>query len=342
MVPLISRYANSQNAVSLADLSSNDPFQIELESLSRSVWAPATGSTMRQTRWFYERARGQYADAMNREPTAARRRGFTEIHPRAQKITKTDLAKFENTWAQKPWTVSRGAQRNFTAFMIENAGRKCDVPYFQRLVAKAIIFRRTEKIVSAQEFGGYRATIVTYGVAKLSYGTQQRLDLHRICEAQALEEDLEAAIAELSNMAFEVLTKEAGSRNVTEWAKQEACWKLMRERPWSPAKSIKEMMVALHGDPVPETDTAMQGALPEHDPLVVRMNEVGGDAFFAIANWAKETDNLTGWDRKFAFSIGRQLNRGKSLSPKQAVIAERVLDTARSLGFDPPIGEAAG
>lgn len=34
MVPLISRYANSQNKVSLSDLSSNDPFHIEIESLS--------------------------------------------------------------------------------------------------------------------------------------------------------------------------------------------------------------------------------------------------------------------------------------------------------------------
>ena len=138
-------------------------------------------------------------------------------------------------------------------------------------------------------------------------------------------------------MAFTILTEEGGSRNVTEWAKQEACWKRMRERPWSPSRAIRTMMVALHGEPdaSPVDDTAMEGALPEHDPLVVAMNEVGGDAFFAIANWAKETDNLTGWDRKFAFSIGRQLGRGKSLSPNQAVIAERILEAATALGFDP-------
>ena len=35
----------------------------------------------------------------------------------------------------------------------------------ERLVAKAILFRRTEKIVQQQAFGGYRANIVAYSIA---------------------------------------------------------------------------------------------------------------------------------------------------------------------------------
>ena len=40
--------------------------------------------------------------------------------------------------------------------------------YFERLVAKAILFRQTERLVSAQHYGGYRANIVAYTVAYLS------------------------------------------------------------------------------------------------------------------------------------------------------------------------------
>jgi hypothetical protein len=341
IVPLISQYANSQNRVSLADLSSNDPFHIEIESLSRSVWAPATGSTLRQTRWFYERARGQYADAANREPTPARRRQFREMHPRAQKITKTDLAKFENTWAQRPWEVSKGAQKNFTALMLElhRRGRmKPDVAYFQRLVAKAILFRRTERIVSDQNFGGYRANIVTYALAKLSHATQQRLNLNRIWEEQAVDEAIEGAITDLAKLAFDLLTSEdRPAQNVTEWAKRDACWKRMREIPWELPDAVREFLVEL--GPRSEVDddgepSAMEGALPEHDPLVARMSEIPGDAFLAIANWAKETSNLNGWERRFVYSIGVRLNRGSLLTPKQAPHAERIWETARSLGFD--------
>jgi hypothetical protein len=77
IVPLISRYANNQNKVSDADFSANDPFHIKVEELSRTIWAPAVDGTQRQTKWFYERARGQYLDAKNRELSLAKQKAFT-------------------------------------------------------------------------------------------------------------------------------------------------------------------------------------------------------------------------------------------------------------------------
>ena len=89
IVPLISRYANSQNKINEADFSANDPFHVRVEELSRTIWAPATGGTLRQTRWFYERARGQYADGLGRAGSPAQQRKFKQEHPPAQKFTKT-------------------------------------------------------------------------------------------------------------------------------------------------------------------------------------------------------------------------------------------------------------
>jgi hypothetical protein len=344
MVPLISRYANSQNRVSVSDLSSNDPFHIEVESLSRSVWAPATGSTMRETRWFYERARGQYQDALNREGTKARRRVFREIHPTSQKFSKTDLAKFENAWAQRPWEVSLGAQKNFTAFMValqekEDGSVSGDVDYFHRLIAKAILWRRAEKIVSAQKFGGYRANIVAYAVAMLSHATDQHVDLDRIWEQQELDEPLEAALEDLSHLVFKHLTdSERPVANVTEWAKREKCWTSLRETGWELPPAVSESLLPevpeagpatpTHEGPPAEEGTA-NGASPSS------LQGVSGDAFLAISSWAKETDNLTPWDRRFAYTIGIRLNRNQTLTPKQEPQAERILAAARDLGFNP-------
>lgn len=344
MVPLISRYANSQNRVSVSDLSSNDPFHIEVEALSRSVWAPMTGSTMRETRWFYERARGQYQDALNRAGTPARRRSFREMHPTSQKFNKTDLAKFENAWAQRPWEVSLGAQKNFTAFMLARQERKQDsvsgdVDYFHRLVAKAILWRRTEKIVSAQKFGGYRANIVAYSVAMLSHATAQRLDLERIWKHQGLDEPLEVALENLSHLVHKHLVEdERPVANVTEWAKREKCWTSLREAGWKPSPEVDELLLpvgavarasAAGGRPA-EEGASTNGATP------ASLEGVPGDAFLAISSWAKETDNLTPWDRRFAYTIGVRLNGEKPLTPKQVPHAERILAAARELGFDPP------
>ena len=55
----IAKYANSQNAVSASDLQSNHPFHRKLEEISRRLVMPAGDSSI-TSKWFYERARGQY------------------------------------------------------------------------------------------------------------------------------------------------------------------------------------------------------------------------------------------------------------------------------------------
>lgn len=344
LVPRISEYANSQNKVSIADLSSNHPFHIAVEALSRSVWAPASAVTEHQTIWFYERARGQYSDTLNRQHSTARRREFKRRHPSPQRINKTDLAKYEHAWVQLPHEVSRGAQKNFTAFMtrLEQRPIEPDVAWWQRLVAKAILWKRAERIVSAQEFGGYRANIVAYSIAKLSHSTQQRLDLGRIWTAQALDEVIQESIEQLAHLAFGLLTSdERPTQNVTEWAKREDCWRQMRQLSWSPPSGLNNLMVPLAkeaprdsaGDEQPSN--VMTGALSEHDPVVQEMSELSGDAWLALSNWAKQTGNLTGWERRFSYNIGIQLKRGNQLSVKQANVAKRILGEAGELGYDP-------
>lgn len=174
VVPRISEYANSQNKVNAADFFANHPFHVRIEELSRKLLAPAGEHGYRETKWFYERARGQYADARGKMTEAGRKRWDAEF-PRSQFFSKTDLAKFENTWTGQPFVVSQGAQKNFAAFArsIEKvwgrSGDRIDDGWFRHLVAKAIIFRKLEKLVSAQTWyeGGYRANIVTYAIAKV-------------------------------------------------------------------------------------------------------------------------------------------------------------------------------
>ena len=119
LVPKISRYANSQNAIAEADFESNSPFHVELERLSRTIWAPAPEGATRQSHWYYERVRGQYQVDRARHQTPARQRSFDEQNPTAQKFTKTDAAKYEMSFRQQPNIVSLGAQKCFQAWTVD-------------------------------------------------------------------------------------------------------------------------------------------------------------------------------------------------------------------------------
>ena len=219
MVHKISEYANTQNKVQMADFSSNDPFNRKIEDLSRVIWAPATNG-QKPNNWFFERARGQYSDMLSREGTPAKRKAYKATHPL---FTKTDMAKYENTWNQLPYFVSEGAQKNFKRFMVSVKERGNFVPdekYYQLLVAKAIMYRRTEKLVSEQKYGGYRANIVTYTLALISHKSAQRIDLFKIWREQGLTDVLENEIVRASGIVQKFIVNPPGGANVSEYCKR--------------------------------------------------------------------------------------------------------------------------
>jgi hypothetical protein len=74
-IPLIARYANSQNRVSDADFFSNHEFHRRMEQIAKALRAPAVGGAQYGTHWQYERARGQYVNEQLRL-TAAQRKQF--------------------------------------------------------------------------------------------------------------------------------------------------------------------------------------------------------------------------------------------------------------------------
>ncbi|HEX8302523.1 AIPR family protein [Sphingomonas sp.] len=240
VVPRISEYANTQNRVQAADFFSNHAYHIRMEEFSRRIWAPAGKGAQRETKWFYERARGQYADAQAKLTPAEQKR-FKAENPKPQMLTKTDLAKFENVWDDHPRYVNLGAEKNFARYAAR-IGKEWDKSsdgfneaYFKRAVARGIIFRATERVVSAQPWynNGYRANIVAYTLAVLSELTRRQeksLDFQRVWNAQAISPVLESTIATVaSRVNDDLLHPMQGISNISEWAKREACWTRMLE-----------------------------------------------------------------------------------------------------------------
>jgi hypothetical protein len=335
VVPEISRFSNTQNKVTVVDFSSNDPYHVELEKLTRALWAPAVAGSGQETKWFYERARGQYSDALNRERTPARQRAFKVQYPLKQKFVKTDVAKWINSWDCKPWMVSRGAEKNFRAFMAEldGAAPTSSIGYVRQLLALGILFRATEKIVTQQAFGGYRANIVTYSIAKLAFATGHRLDLERLWRDQYVTDATADALAETSRIVNKIITQPIGGSHVGEWTKKEACWAQVAEADWAlPADLAAELMSGTHRAKA-GSDSGRAEAVA--DPDVARVMAVDAETWFALSQWARETDSLQPSQRGLAYSLGRLIGRGGEPGARQAKQGVIVLNEAMALGFRP-------
>ena len=236
LVPRISEYANSQNKVSQADLFANHPFHARMEKFSRRILAPAQEGSFNQTKWFYERARGQYGDAQA-YLTRGDKNKFLAEYPKNQKFAKTDLAKYAMVWTDKAYFVNRGAQKNFAEFAKDIAEQwtedelQFNEYYYKTLIAQKIIWDATEKIVPQMEWyeaGGYRAQHVVLAIGLIAEASRQlkkKVDFERIWNAQALDQPFTEAIRQAADAVHPVLMHPAqGYRNISEWAKQPRCW----------------------------------------------------------------------------------------------------------------------
>lgn len=337
IAPRISQSANNQNKVNMADFSSNHPFHRKMQELSRSIWAPPISGMQRQTRWFYERARGQYHDALAENSTEAERRKWELIHPRNQLITKTDLAKYEQTWSQLPYIVSRHGQKNYLDFMfaLDQRGTfEPDERYFERCVARAILFKQAEKIVSRQKLGGHRAQIVTYLLAWLSHHTAKRVDLDVIWSTQTISPALASFIEILSVHAQSYLTAVPGNQDIGEWSKKEACWEGFRQKTIEIPPDVEAGLLSRDRGHAAGPVSVLEEHISEAESeQVARVAEVPAQTWFDLAAWAKDTQSLQPWQRSLSFSLGRLASGGRNPSRKQAMHGDKIIAEARLLGF---------
>lgn len=344
VVPKISEYANTQNKVNAADFFSNHPFHIRMEEFSRKIFAPAGENSYHDTKWFYERARGQYADARGNK-TVSERKKFDATYPRSSLFTKTDLAKYENSFLCQPHIVSLGAQKNFANFASNigvrwgKEGLTFDETWYKRLIAKAIVFKATEKLISdaSQTWyeGGYRANIVTYGIAKLISDVTEinmAIDLDRIWRLQRVPAPILAALnISCCEAQSVILNPIAGMRHIGEWAKKETCWKNLKEKDLNYPEEFLETLV----DPEQVRDVTKnernERELTEDLLTESWVIEIGSKFWQDVIDWGSSKKALSPKDHQ-ALSICAQIPQ-KIPTPYQAKTAQRCVGKLTGLGF---------
>jgi hypothetical protein len=244
LIPKISKYSNSQNAVRASDFFANHEFHRRIEEISRRILAPALSGSQVQTHWYYERARGQYFNDQA-GLTSAKRDQFVRLNPRSQVITKTNLAKVETCFDQMPDVACRGAEKAFIAFADritkawedERNRSLYGDDWFRAAVARAILFQAAERLVSKAPWyaPGTRAQVVAHATARLSVLAADvsgggKLDYLKIWLRQSAGEVLEQQLLVIAEIVMGILlTPTQAGQNVGEWAKQQACRKRVFE-----------------------------------------------------------------------------------------------------------------
>ena len=344
LIPDISRFANSQNKVSEADLWSNHPFHIRMEDISRRIVAPAVDGHQYGTHWYYERANGQYKQETYKATDAGRKR-FEMQNPKSQMFTKTDLAKYMNIRMCLPHVASSGGQKSFAKFATWASGRweKDDTQFndafFRQVVAMAIIFKQADKIVKNQEwYNSYKANIVAYTISKIIYTVEKEymeyaIDYRAIWQKQLLSDAWVKQISILSKQVYEFLIDENRPvENVTEWAKREECWERAKKLPVNLEKEFVSELIYKLQEREREEDARSDQKLKNKVDAMVEVANFGLENWKYLVSWNKEHKVLNPVDLSFIDSaLG--MEKGRFPTEKQCPKILQVLEKAREEGF---------
>ena len=319
IVSLISKYANTQNKVSEADFSSNHPFHIELEYLSRKVWTPAS-SGKSQTRWYYERARGQYNDELSQIDRKAQQKKWLARNPKHQKFAKEDLAKFDITWEMGPWWVVRGRQRNFIEFMKSADETDVSYNYYEDLIARAILYRTAERLygTGAKAIGDLRYMVVPYTLSLLRYLTNEKLNLQKIWKQQCLSTELEKTVFTMLQEVNQFMKDTAPGGLIGEWAKKEDCWK--RLKTWESLCEFKIPKEELYDEAEWLNRTnSLEISVEQINVMMEQLKSIGPDGWIRIERWGKATGIFDVVQSGFIWKIVRKLEGNKSIGDKDLI-----------------------
>jgi hypothetical protein len=351
IVSRISEYANTQNKVSVSDLSSNRPYHIELEKLSRNIFTPITDSQPIQTKWFYERARGQYKNAILKDGfTPSRKKAFDLKNPKHQLFTKEELAKYVNAYQEisdgrkiliGPHYVVRGNQKNYVQFMNFNLEKKMNNVYFEDTIAKAILYRAAEKVygVKPRAIGDMRYITVPYTITLLNFLTNNQLDLYRIWKVQEISNSLKSLLYPMMS-TIEVFIKDTAPGGLYgEWAKKEECWMKLRDNDFKfDLSSIMQDLIDKKNPPKRTIISEDEVELHRQQEEIEKIKAIPIDIWKKIEVWGRETDNLTINQKNAAWNLSLKVRANANILHSEIshgiAILEKVIDKAPELLFE--------
>jgi hypothetical protein len=338
IVSKISEYANTQNKVSVADLSSNRPFHIGLEKLSRSILTPLDKSTGRRTRWFYERSRGQYRNARLKEGNSlSKRKAFDISNPKNQVISKEELAKYVNSYEEVydgkkliigPHVVVKGNQKNYISFLNCLESDSVDNIYFEDSIAKAILFRSSEKIygIKPNAIGDLRYITVPYSIALLGLLSDYKLDLYKIWKEQKISDELSILLRDLMILSENFIKQTAPGSLYGEWAKKLDCWESLKVY-------IKDYNISIPENDLITKPNLKRVRISESDvdnafykEIETAVMDISATKWKEIYLYCRENEEIPEYFTNTAHNLGRKIKEGIKPTSREIIMANELLN----------------
>ena len=336
-VPNISRFANSQNKVSELDLSSNNPYFIQIENLSRKKYVINPENKNQSLLWFFERTNGQYRETLNKQ-TLSQQKKFKEQNPQSLKFVKSDIAKFLNIWDLEPHIVALGSQKNFVQYTkkINELVIKNKMPgenFYKKLIANAILFKTTDKLFGRKNIDAIGDTnlksfTVAYALSYFHFLTHNRLDLWQIYEQQKIDDILSNQLKKILIFVYNHLVEGAKNSLISEYAKRSTSWEKLKSINYSEDLETILSTYLISEEEKLQRDNEKEIDTNNVEDTVFLISEIQklGLRFWDGFKYYLKDHSLEGFDYMLVFEIFKKIKEGKNFATREIVFGKKVLD----------------
>lgn len=344
LIPKIGRFSNTQNKVSMSDLSANDKPHPDLHRISISTPArDPSGGTM-NTYWFYENSRGKWDELRRHESTQARRRIYDSKFPKQQRFDKGMFAKVWYSYLGKPDITSKGPQKCFAFFQKDFLSKLSEDEdlevFFKKTVALLMMWKsieaETKRRIRQGIYQSFAQNITSYALAMFSFKNPNFDMYDYLWERQEIEDDLFDYLMMLADKAHDhITTLPAGLNLVPEHAKKEECWTNFKQNSTripqlsNLAKAKMKTQYAVYSKSSAEADTS---ALNEN---VIFAMEIPGQKWRSLAYMIdfKRNDLTSKKEKSQCENIGKVVDKGNVPSPALADACRAIYEKAINEGW---------
>ena len=314
----ISRSANSQTGIKPSDFDSGEEFLIKLEKLSKEEFTPVSN-----TKWFFERMRGQYTDIRGTLNKIEEDR-FKKEFPKRNLLTKIDVAKVMVIWDMKPHIACNSREKCFASYMsgLRKNQEKIDSAYWHKVVSLSILYKNIE-VCFERRCGqkGFKSRTTAYTMSAISHLTNQELDLDYIWKNEKVQPQLEEIIERLVVKVNNQLDLD-NSRSFT---KNSKCW-----------DDIQEM---INTETIPNSlqlssNNNLDFYTEVEKNIIEQANAISQEYWKAVLEWDKKEKALAQIEKRAILNYIKKFDKGRFFKTiNNAEKALKIKEEVESMGF---------
>ncbi len=241
LVPKISEFSNTQNAVKSSDFYATNPLLIFAEKFTKQHYVRPKESKQ-NIFYFLERMGGQYNEELKRQgnPGTRARKEFEIKYPKALKFDKLDLARWANLINDLPHEANDGKEKSFKVFINSTKTLKPTPFWIQSVMGAGEVFKYVRKLYGYANrkttplFLGNQTdqtlgqSISIFVVSYLDFSSNGLFSFHKFYDFSIEIRVIENILKELMETIYHTVLKKGGA-SAQEQSKKIPMWEFLKK-----------------------------------------------------------------------------------------------------------------